>query len=178
LLRVTTNPALPATIYANGNALDEWGTTWVKVPPGTYTISFKTVYGYSAPAPADVVVNANGAVTEYEGKFVQHGLLKIETNPPVAGTIFVDGLPRNDWGMWQSMEPGTYKVSFGPVPGYVAPGPQTAVVVAGELTSAVGTYVLAPPAVAGVFVAGFTWGVLPGQTSAGFWDAFVAKLSR
>ena len=152
LLRVTTNPALPATIYANGNALDEWGTTWVKVPPGTYTISFKTVYGFTVPPPTTVVVNANGAMTEYEGKFVQHGNLKVETNPPVPATIFVDGIPRNDWGMWQSMEPGTYRVYFGPVAGYVAPGPQTAVVVAGELTSAVGTYVLAPPAVAGAFV--------------------------
>ncbi|HLB69236.1 MAG TPA: hypothetical protein VJN63_12420 [Thermoplasmata archaeon] len=30
-------------------------------------------------------------------------------------TIFVDGIPRNDWGMRQTFEPGTYKISYGPV---------------------------------------------------------------
>lgn len=43
------------------------------------------------------------------------------TNPAVPATIFVDGIPRNDWGMWQTFEPGTYKISYGPVAGYVAP---------------------------------------------------------
>lgn len=191
LLRVTTNPALPATIYANGNALDEWGTTWVKVPPGTYTISFKTVYGFSAPAPKDVVVKPNGAVTEYQGNFVQHGSLKVETNPPVPATIYVDGIARNDWGMWQSMEPGTYEVSFGSVPGFVAPTAQTVAVLAGELTTVTGSYRVEwtrqfgtstsdqANAVAvdasGVYVAGYTRGTLPGQTSAGSWDVFLRK---
>ena len=48
--------------------------------------------------------------------------------------------------MWQTMEPGTYKVSFGPVPGFVTPGPLTATVAAGTGTSITGSYVSAPAA--------------------------------
>ena len=41
-----------------------------------------------------------------------HGSLRITIDPPYAATIFVDGVPRDTWGMWQSMPAGTYKVSF------------------------------------------------------------------
>jgi ABC-type transport system substrate-binding protein/PKD repeat protein len=146
LLRVTTNPAVPAQILVNGIPRDEWGLTWVKMAPGTYTVSFKGVYGVTPPPPVDVVVQPNGVTTEYQGNFQVHGSLRVTTNPAVAGTIFVNGLPRNDWGMWQSMLPGTYKVSFGPVDGFVTPAPQTHTVTAGVLTSAEGLYVAAPVA--------------------------------
>ena len=36
------------------------------------------------------------------------------------GTIYVDGSPRDDWGIWPDLEPGTYQVCFGPVPDYLA----------------------------------------------------------
>jgi len=45
--------------------------------------------------------------------------------------------------MWQSMPPGTYKVSFGPVPGYVTPLPQTATVTVGVTTPITGHYIAA-----------------------------------
>jgi hypothetical protein len=140
LLRVyTINPAVPATILVNGIPRDEWGLTWVKMAPGTYTVSFKGVYGSSPPAPQDVTVIA-GATTVYNGVFTVHGSLRIITSPAVPGTVFVDGVARDDWGMWQSMLPGTYTVSFGDVAGHTTPAPQTATIGASNLTTITGVY--------------------------------------
>ena len=144
LLRVTTNPPVPAKILVDGVARDEWGLTWLKMSPGTYRISFSDVYGHTTAPPASVVVEP-GKVTEVRGDFVVHGQLKVETSPAMPATIFVDGSPRNDWGMWQSMEPGRYRISFGSVPGYLTPADQTATVVEGELTVVVGAYASAEP---------------------------------
>jgi hypothetical protein len=138
-LWVTTNPAVHSLISVNGAPRDEWG-MYVKLAPGDYTVSFKGVYGFTPPAPKTVTVAAGGGTTFYQGDFLQHGSLRITTNPAMAATVFVDGVPRNDWGMWQSMEPGTYTVSFEPVLGMNSPAPQEAVVTAGALTQIEGTY--------------------------------------
>jgi len=144
-LRVTTNPATAAQILVNGVPRDDWGLTWVKLAPGTYTVSFGQGAGYTPPAPKTVTVAA-GATTTWDAPFVVHGSLQVKTSPALPATIFVNGVPRDDWGMWQSMPPGTYKVSFGAVPGYVTPAAQTATVTAGVTTPITGTYVTAPVA--------------------------------
>src|SRR2546425_42852 len=138
-LRVTTNPATAAQILVNGVPADDWGLTWVKLAPGTYTVSFGQGYGYTPPAPKTVTVAA-GATTTWDAPFVVHGSLQVKTSPALPATIFVNGVPRDDWGMWQSMPPGTYTVGFGPVPGYVTPASQTATVTAGVLTPKTGVY--------------------------------------
>jgi len=143
LLRLTTNPAVPAQILVNGIPRDEWGLAWVKIAPGTYTVSFGPVYGYTAPASQSVTVTAQQTATAV-GPFVQEGSLRVVTSPALAATIFVDNVPRDDWGMWQSMPAGTYTVSFGPAPGYTTPASQTATVTAGSLTMITGTYTAAP----------------------------------
>ncbi len=143
LLRVTTNPAVPAQVLVNGIPRDEWGLAWVKLAPGTYTLSFGTVYGYTAPASQSVTVTAKLTATAV-GPFVSQGSLRVVTSPALAATILVDNIPRDDWGMWQSMPAGTYAVSFGPAPGYTTPAPQTAPVTAGSLTTITGTYTAAP----------------------------------
>jgi hypothetical protein len=58
-LRVETTPPLPATIYCNGNPIDDW-TFWSNIEPGTYQISFEPMAGYITPAsiPATVVAGA------------------------------------------------------------------------------------------------------------------------
>ncbi|MGQ0797184.1 MAG: hypothetical protein ACT4OI_04860, partial [Methanobacteriota archaeon] len=142
-LRVPTSTAWPSTILVNGVPRDDWGLTWVKMAPGTYTVSFATVYGATPPPPRDVVVVA-GQTTVYEGPFIIHGALRVTTSGAPAATVFVNGIPRNDWGMWQSMEPGTYKVSFGPVAGYVTPTPRTVSVTTGVTTEDNGAYTPAP----------------------------------
>jgi hypothetical protein len=139
LLRVTTDPPVSSKIFVDGVPRDEWGLSWLKLPPGNYEVSFSGTYGVTPLAPATVTVN-DDATTEHVGRFLVHGSLRVLTDPPVPATIFVDGFPRNDWGMWQSMEPGTYVVSFGPALGYVAPLRQTVVVRSGEPTVVTGTY--------------------------------------
>ncbi|MGQ0798453.1 MAG: hypothetical protein ACT4OI_11435, partial [Methanobacteriota archaeon] len=138
-LRVTTSPAWPSTILVNGVPRDDWGLTWVKMAPGTYTVSFATVYGATPPPPTDVTVVA-GQTTTYAGPFNVHGALRVTTSGAPAATVFVDGIPRNDWGMWQSMEPGTYTVSYESVLGFTSPAAQDVTVTTGVLTEVVGTY--------------------------------------
>ena len=92
-LRVTTNPALPSQILVDGVPRDSFGLNWLDLPPGSYTVSFTHVEGYTEPAPQTVTVNA-GATTTVQGNFVQRGSLRVITSPAVPGTITVDGIPR------------------------------------------------------------------------------------
>ena len=140
MLRVTTDPAVPAQVVVDGIPRDEWGLNWVKIPPGTYEVSFAGFYGLTPPAAQSVVVEAE-RTTEAVGRFLSHGSLRVITDPPLPATIFVNGIPRNDWGMWQSMEPGAYRVSFGPVPGFRTAGAVDVTIAAGQLVVVTGRYV-------------------------------------
>ena len=62
------------------------------------------------------------------------------TNPAVDGTISVDGVPRNNWGMWTDIPTGNHQVCFGPVQGLTPPACQNANVTAGQLTTITGVY--------------------------------------
>ena len=62
------------------------------------------------------------------------------TSPAVAGTIFVDGLPRNDWGLWTWLPTGSHQVCFGAVSGYTAPACQNVTLTAGNQTTITGAY--------------------------------------
>jgi hypothetical protein len=66
-LRVETSPPLPATIYCNGNPIDDWG-FWANIEPGEYTISFEHINGYLTPPSTMVTVNA-GAGTHVIGDY-------------------------------------------------------------------------------------------------------------
>ena len=138
-LRVTGDPAVPAQISLNGEIADSWGLTWVKVPPGSYTVAFSHVEGFSPPAEQTVNVSA-GATTTVTGTFTRRGSLRVVTSPAVGGRISVDGMPRNNWGMWTDVPAGQHQVCFGPVAGFTAPACQTATVTAGQLTTVTGTY--------------------------------------
>jgi hypothetical protein len=138
-LRVTTSPALPSQISLNGIVADSWGLNWLELPPGSYTIHFSHVEGYTEPADQVAVVTA-GATTAVVGSFVQRGSLSVITNPPLAGQISVDGVPTNDWGMWTDVPAGSHVVCFGAVAGYTAPACQIVTVTAGALTAVTGTY--------------------------------------
>src|SRR5439155_356416 len=116
MLRVTTSPALPSQILVDGVTRDSWGLNWVKLSPGSYTLSFTHVEGYTEPAPQMVTVTA-GQTTTVTGTFTQRGSLRVITNPAVPGTISVDGIPRDDWGMWTDLPTGNHQVCFGAVPG-------------------------------------------------------------
>jgi uncharacterized repeat protein (TIGR01451 family) len=140
LLRVTTSPALPSQISINGVPADSWGLTWVKLPPGSYTIHWSHIEGYTDPDDQVVSVTA-GNTTTVTGTFTQRGSLRVITSPAVPGQISVDGVPRDDWGMWTDIPVGTHTVCFGAVAGFTAPACQNSVsVTAGNLTTVTGTY--------------------------------------
>jgi hypothetical protein len=58
----------------------------------------------------------------------------------VAGTISVDGIPRDDWGVWTDLPTGSHQVCFGAVEGYTAPPCQNITLTAGQQTTVTGTY--------------------------------------
>lgn len=139
-LRAFSSPALPTTIHLNGIPRDTWATTWVKLPPGNYELSFSEVPGFKPPAPQTIVITNGGTVTQ-QGNFTQLGILQIATSPPVPGTVSINGTPRDDWGVYTYIEPGTYQVCFGLVAGFNAPACQNSVVVtAGSQTNVTGVY--------------------------------------
>jgi hypothetical protein len=140
LLRVTSNPAVPTTIFVNNFPRDDWGFNWVKLAPGTYTVHFTDVPGFATPANQTVVVTA-GQTTTVQGTFTQLGYLHVQTNPAVMATISIDGKPRDDWGAWLPMTPGLHTVHFGDVADYTTPGDQQVTVFAGQTVTAIGNYV-------------------------------------
>ena len=145
LLRVTTNPALPSEISLDGVIRDSWGLTWLKLPPGTYTLSFTHVEGYTEPSSQQVTLT-NDNTTTVNATFTQRGSLRVITSPAVPGTISVAGVPRNNWGLWTDIPVGNYQVCFGAVADFTAPACQQANVTAGQLTTITGTYVSNPGA--------------------------------
>ena len=138
-LRVTTNPAVRSQILVDGVIRDSFGLNWLDLPPGSYTVSFTHVEGFTEPAPQTVNVVA-GATTTVQGNFVAEGFPAGHHQPRRAGTIRVDGIPRNDSGMWTDLPVGAHEVCFGPVAGFNPPACQTANLTAGNLTTITGNY--------------------------------------
>ncbi len=145
-LRVTTSPALPSQISVDGNIADNWGLTWMKTTPGVHAVSFTDVEGYTTPATLNPNVPSGGTAT-VAGVFTQRGLLRVTTTPAIPGngaTVFVDGVPRNDFGNWTWYPTGSHEVCYGFVDGLFAPICQTVTLTAGNQTTVNGTYVTDP----------------------------------
>lgn len=133
-LRATTNPAVPSQITIDDEPADTWGLTWVKLTPGTYEICYSDVEGFVTPDCRDIDVVA-GETTTTQGDFSRLGLLQVSTSPPAQATVIIDGVPRNDWGMFTWLEPGTYEVCLGDVPGFLDPGCESVTVLEGQTVS-------------------------------------------
>jgi len=146
LLRVTTVPPLDSQITLDGIELNRWGINWMKLTPGNYELCFSDVVDWQNP-PCSSVEILEGTTTTIDGIFSQYGNLRVITNPPVPGTISVDGVPADDWGLWVDMEPGQRTICFGDVADYAAPPCETITVTAGGPTHTVtGNYVSDPGA--------------------------------
>jgi alpha-tubulin suppressor-like RCC1 family protein len=139
LLRVTTSPALPSQITVDGVIADSWGLDWLQLTPGSRTVCFAAVEGYTEPACQSVSVTA-GATTTVTGTFARRGFLKVLTSPALGATISIDGVTADDWGVFTDLPPRTYQVCFGAVAGRTAPACQSAVVTPGGTTTVTGTY--------------------------------------
>jgi subtilisin len=138
-LRATTSPAVVSSIRVNGTVRGDWGLNWVKVPVGQHEVCFSGVPGFVTP-PCRVVEVLPGLTTETQGVFGRLGLLRVDVIPSVAVDVLIDGVPRNQFGLFSFFVPGTYEVC-----GTVAPDGRTAacvtaVVAPGEETSIVLEY--------------------------------------
>ena len=138
-LRATTTPALPAQLTVDGTIADTWGLNWLEIAPGSHTVCFSHVQGYTEPSCSTVTVTA-GATTVVSGTFTQRGFLKVSTSPALAATISVDDAPADDWGVFTDLPPGSHHVCFGTVTGKTAPACQYATVTAGNTTNLTGSY--------------------------------------
>jgi len=159
LLVVKTNPPVPSVIYVNNTPVARWGLDYLPVKPGTYLVKFGDVDGYDTPDPisvevkADEVITVIGNFTENPGKTYPKdetlGYLKVETNPPVPATLYVNGTPRDPWGLdYLPLPPGRYIIRFGDVglplcDYYVTPPDVLIEVRSGEVTKVIGNYTLA-----------------------------------
>jgi hypothetical protein len=145
MLRVVSSPPQPTQILVDGQIADTWGLTWVKVAPGSHTVCFAHVEGYTEPACQSANVTT-GATTTVTGTFTQRGSLRVVTSPMVRSQIKVDGNPTDDWGMWTDVPTGSHTVCFGAVAGFNPPGCQTVTVNAGALTTVTGSFTSNPSA--------------------------------
>ena len=139
LLRVTTNPPLPADISVDGVVRDTWGINWAQFPIGNHEICFGPVPGYTAPQCKTVTLSP-GKTTTWVGNYTANGYLHVITSPGVPSTLLVDGSQHNDWGFWTEFPVGSYTVSFTKVAGYTPPTDKVVSVSAGQTTTVTGTF--------------------------------------
>jgi hypothetical protein len=82
-----------------------------------------------------------GETTTVTGTLTQRGSLHVFTSPPVAGTVWLDGIARDDWGMFSGVPTGSHTVCFGPAAGFAStPAGQSVTVSAGVETDVTGAY--------------------------------------
>jgi len=142
LLRVTTSSTLgggvASQISIDGVTADRWGLNWVKLPPGNYEVCYGDVPNHTTPA-CSIEVVAAGQTTATNGAFEARGILRVLTQTPHQSTIFVDGVPRNDWGLWTDLPVGPREVCFGEAAGFT-PACQSINLVAGVQTTVTGVW--------------------------------------
>ena len=138
-LRVTTTPAVPSRISIDGFTANTWGLDWLEISPGSHTICYSDVAGFTTPACDTVTVTAV-ATTTVNAEFAPNGYLKVETAPASPATISIDGHVADDWGVYTDLPVGTHQVCFGVVPGRTAPACQNVIIDAGVTTTITGTY--------------------------------------
>ena len=145
ILRVTSSPPLPTQISIKPSAgaayiADSWGINFLELPPGSYTIAYTHVDGFTEPPPQTITITA-GAQTTVTGAFVQRGVLRVLTSPGAPATIYLNDIPRNDWGDWTDYPTGTYTVCYGyAIPFSLTPPCVSAIVTAGNTTTVTGNY--------------------------------------
>ncbi len=140
LLRATTSPPVPSRISVDGVVRHDWGIDWLTMPVGNHEVCWTDVVGFVAP-PCQIVTVIGGQTAVAEGSFTPLGLLQVGVAPaglPV--TVFVDGLARDEYGLFAFIESGTHQVCWGDVVLHQAPLCQSVVVAAGATTTVTGTF--------------------------------------
>ena len=140
LLRATTSPPVPSRIIVDGVVRNDWGLDWLTMPVGNHQVCWTDVVGFTTPL-CQVATIVAGQTTVAEGTFGRMGLLQVGVSPAgLPSTVFVDGLVRDEYGLFAFIEPGTHQVCWGDVVLHQAPSCQSVVVAAGATSSVTGTF--------------------------------------
>ncbi|MBU1693578.1 MAG: hypothetical protein KKC51_06405, partial [Verrucomicrobia bacterium] len=127
------------------------------LPPGTNTILFKSVYGWTAPSNRTVVLS-NNVTTVLTETYIRNGALRVEiafvdldTHGelwPVTGAQWrvTGGVWKNSGETMANLTPGNYVVEFKAIPGWDQPAPAAAVVLPGETALVLRQYIPATAA--------------------------------
>jgi glucose/arabinose dehydrogenase len=108
-LRVTTTPAVPSTISVDGVDVRQFGLEWVPTAIGSHDVCFSDVPEYETPSCETVTIVA-GQTTVVDGPFSQMGTLRVLTDPATDVPVSVGAVPRNQWGLFTSFQPGLHTV--------------------------------------------------------------------
>jgi len=144
-LRVVLDPVVPGMVYVNGAWTTRWGIECLMLPAGDYELSFGRVVGYMPPL-SEMITIKSGEVTMITAEYVEMATLRVITSPALPSTIYVDGIGRNDWGLWVYVPSGTYEVSFGKVSDHISPLPMTVTLAPGEHSEVIGEFSSSPGA--------------------------------
>lgn len=122
------------------------GSTWtnfgssVSIVPGTYTVSYKTVNGYTAPSSTSATVTSGNTTTITAGTYTENIstfelIVSGQNLPSGARWSYNGGSTWNNFPGSATLTPGTYTLTFKDVTGYVTPSSQTFTASAGDSIS-------------------------------------------
>lgn len=122
--------------------------------PGVYTAIWREVDGWNTPEPTAQTLSVGGTATLSGAYIPQPGEIWVRPYPSELDAPWTVSGP-NDYsttleGIWSlyELEPGEYTVTWGNIPGWQTPDPESQVLPGGGLITLAGTYVLPPESVA------------------------------
>ena len=152
-VRITTNLARASFVVnaPGGETFNGSGLLWVRrrASLGDYTVTYGDVAGYTTPPPQTKTLHA-GETIVFNGTYAvaPTGTVRVTTNLARASFVVSSGTTsRSGTGVsrsWTSVPVGDYTVTYGDVPGYTTPPPQTKTLHSGETIVFNGTYAAAP----------------------------------
>lgn len=129
----------------DGGVFQNSGSVISNVAPGIHSVSYLSVFGWSAPSTQTVTVVA-GQTTNVSGVYLVPGSLQVTINPLSAVSAgaqwALDGGALQSSGMTLgNVSPGQHTVSFSALNSWQTPATQTVAVVSGQFTNTTGTYI-------------------------------------
>ena len=126
IIVVSTNVRAASFTIDGASDYSGSGTSWSTSDalPGAYTITYGDVAGYTTPPPETLSVESGGHIT-FSGAYESiRGSLSVSTNLAAAtfkiiGPYYYEGSGIS-WSI-SGANPGTYKITYGSVAGYVSP---------------------------------------------------------
>ncbi|MGE0083652.1 MAG: hypothetical protein AB7S75_04460 [Desulfococcaceae bacterium] len=121
-----------------------------ELAPGTYTVEFQTVSGWTKPVNQSVSI-AGGETKTLTGTYtpvsIQKGFLEVAITPADAVTAGAQWAVGGTWynsGAKAELSAGTYTFEFKALTGWIAPAPQSVTITAGQTKTAAGNYTKVP----------------------------------